>query len=242
MPAAGGSSPAWRRQSGGGFVFPRVFGAARSCRGKGKSNVRVADWACGSAQSSRALGYSVPWLASGRIHGLWRTHASTALLYSLVGPDSAEGAQYGKSEGSRATCPRELFTEEGGVVVPQPSAVTGESLMSRRCRYIRRRHGPDGWRSVQKRPAERHSGCGCNAVPMPSCHREQGNPFTSSELPDGERGRDNYSGVGHPCHQRVSKVFRRGVVHCVLTCRRTPCRPGRFQSPGDQVSVQVAAV
>lgn len=186
-------------------------------------------------QLSRALEFS--WLASGRIHGLWRTSASTALLYSLVAPDFVGDTRCVKAEGSRTICLRQLFAEEGGVAVA--SSADGDRGIADvpSLSVLRRWRGPDWWRSVQKRLAACHSGCGCNAVPMPSCHREQGNPFTSSELPDGERGWANYSGVGHPCHQRVSKVFRRGAVHCVLTCRRTPRHPGRFQSPGDHVSV-----
>ena len=79
-------------------------------------------------RSSRGLGLRIGAVESGpgvlgslvgewANSGLWRTHASTALLYSLVAPDSAEGAQCGKFEGSRATCPRQLFTEEGSVAV-----------------------------------------------------------------------------------------------------------------------------
>ena len=67
---------------------------------------------------------SVSRLASGRIHGLWRTRASTDLLYSLVAPDSVEGTQCVKAEGSRTTCPRQLFAEESSVDVA--STVDGD--------------------------------------------------------------------------------------------------------------------
>ena len=143
-----------------------------------------------------------------------------------------------KTEGSRTICLRRLFAEKGSVAVA--SSVDGDRGIADApsLSVLRRWRGPDWWRSVQKRPAGCRSGCGCNAVRMPSCNREQGNPSPPLNSPTGERGWANYSGVGHPCHQCVSKVFRRGGVHCVLTCRRTCRHPGRFRSPGDRVSVR----
>jgi hypothetical protein len=242
MAAAGGSSPAWRCQSGGGFVFPRHLERPVHAVARGSQTFELRTEPADRRSRVRPWGIGFPGLRVGEFtaYGIRMRPPRCCIRSSRPIPPRARSA--GNPKGVERPVRESCSQRKAVLWFPQPFAVTGEPLMSRRCRYIRRRHRPDGWRSVQKRPAVCHSGCGRNAVPMPSCHGEQGNPFTSSELPDGERGWANYSGVGHPCHQCVSKVFRRGVVHCVLTCRRTACRPGRFQSPGDQVSVQVATV